>query len=177
MLHPNHETLAKYRELGYNGCMSVNQMSFISKEDRLKISNKLRSLRRNKGLTQFDVALKVGLSRMHYWRIEKGELMPTAIHLNRLAKFYGLSMEWFFGEEDVKAPQSEIRRPSDFGADQETMTELFQVMREVPLIRYSILKVFMEMKEAYKDIINSTREKYKEYSETAMKHQSPDLGA
>jgi transcriptional regulator with XRE-family HTH domain len=156
--------------------MSVILESVVKNEDRLKISNKLRNLRKSKGLTQFDVAREVQLSRMHYWRIEKGEMLPSILHLNRLAKFFGVSMEWFFGEEDLKAPASEIRHPSDFGADQETVTELFQVMREVPLIRYSILKDFMEMKLEYKDIIKSTREKYKEYSETAMKHQSPDQG-
>lgn len=97
------------------------------------------------------------------------------MHLYMLAKIFGVSMEWFF-EGDSNVPPPEVRSQSDFGADQDTVTELFQVMREIPLIRYSILKDFMEMKEEHKDLINSTREKYKEYSETAMKHQSPDQG-
>ncbi len=153
--------------------MIVKLFPEVKSENRLKMSNKLRSLRRSKGLTQFDVAREVRLSRMHYWRIEKGDMLPSALHLNRLAKFYGVSMEWFF-DDDLNVPPPEIRHPSDFGADQETVTELFQVMREVPLIRYSILKVFMEMKQEHKALINSTREKYKEYSETAMKQKSPN---
>jgi len=145
-------------------------------EDRLKMGNKIRSLRKSKGLTQCDVSRKLRLSRMHYGRLEKGEVMPNVIYLHRLSKIFGVSMDWFFEEEDVNVPQPEVRSPSDFGADQDTVTELFQVMREIPLIRYSILKDFMEMKQEHKALINSTREKYKEYSETAMKHQSPDQG-
>ncbi len=153
--------------------MSVKSLPDVYKEIRLKIGNKLRSLRKSKGLTQFEVSRTLLLSRMHYGRLEKGEMIPSAMHLYLLSKFFGVSMEWFF-EEDLNVPPPEIRYPSDFGADQDTVTELFQVMREIPLIRYSILKVFMEMREEYKDFINSTREKYKEYSETAMKHQSPN---
>ncbi|MCX6579614.1 MAG: helix-turn-helix transcriptional regulator [Candidatus Aminicenantes bacterium] len=156
--------------------MSVKSLPDIYEEIRLKIGNKLKSLRNSKGLTQFRVAGTLLISRMHYMRLEKGEMIPSAMHLYRLAKFYGVSMEWFF-DDDSNVPPPGVRAPSDFGADQDTVTELFQVMREVPLIRYSILKDFMEMKQEHKALINSTREKYKEYSETAMKHQSPDQGA
>jgi len=155
--------------------MTVKLLTEAKTRDSLKIGQKLRNLRKSRGLTQFQVSSTLLLSRMHYLRLEKGEMIPSAMHLYMLAKIFGVSMEWFF-EGDSNVPPPEVRSQSDFGADQDTVTELFQVMREIPLIRYSILKDFMEMKEEHKDLINSTREKYKEYSETAMKHQSPDQG-
>ena len=48
--------------------------------------NRLRVLRAEYKISQLDLALKVGLSRDRYWRIENGYDDPSDSELRKLAK-------------------------------------------------------------------------------------------
>lgn len=55
-----------------------------------KTSNRLRVLRAEKRLTQYDVAKKLGLStKFRYWQIENEEVEPTADELKKLTRLFG----------------------------------------------------------------------------------------
>lgn len=51
-----------------------------------KSRNRLKVLRAEREITQMDLALKVGLSRDRYWRIENGYEEPTDDERARLSK-------------------------------------------------------------------------------------------
>lgn len=55
-----------------------------------KIGNELKKARENKGLTQTDVAKKVGLHYNSYAKIERGELQPSLKTLDKIYKALGL---------------------------------------------------------------------------------------
>ena len=48
-------------------------------------TNRLRVIRAERGISQLDLALKIGLSPNRYWRIENGYTQPTQRELDRLA--------------------------------------------------------------------------------------------
>lgn len=48
--------------------------------------NRLKVLRAECEISQLDLAIKVGLSRDRYWRIENGYDQPAADELRKLAK-------------------------------------------------------------------------------------------
>ena len=63
---------------------------------------RLRELREDRDLTQTQVAKEVGMSQTGYSKYETGENdIPTAI-LIKLARFYGVSIDYILGVTDEK---------------------------------------------------------------------------
>lgn len=58
-----------------------------------KLKNRLKVLRAECQITQMDLALKVGLSKDRYWRIENGYEQPTDTERARLAKVLRVDVE------------------------------------------------------------------------------------
>ncbi|MBI3509274.1 MAG: helix-turn-helix transcriptional regulator [Bacteroidetes bacterium] len=63
----------------------------------LSIGNKLTQLRKKKGYKSYEsFAVENNLSRMQYWRIEKGKTNITIKSLARILEIHGITMEEFF---------------------------------------------------------------------------------
>ena len=73
------------------------------------ISEKLRRLRADAGLTLDELAARSGVSRAMISRIERAEASPTAALLARLCEALGLSLSAFFADE-AQPPAPLIRR-------------------------------------------------------------------
>ena len=52
----------------------------------MKYYNRLKVLRAECSITQMDLAIKIGLSRDRYWRIENGYEKPSDAEVRKLAK-------------------------------------------------------------------------------------------
>ena len=62
---------------------------------------RIRHLREDRDLTQTRVAKLLGMSQTGYSKYETGENdVPTSV-LIRLARFYGVSIDYLLGESDV----------------------------------------------------------------------------
>lgn len=59
------------------------------------ISHKLKQLRKIKGLTQYDVANKLNTTRATISNYERNARNPNLTDLQRLAKIYGVGLEYF----------------------------------------------------------------------------------
>ena len=69
----------------------------LSLEKGRFIMNKLRELRKNKGLLQGDVAKAVDVSQSVYARYESGKVDPPSDTLLKLADFFGVSVDEVLG--------------------------------------------------------------------------------
>jgi transcriptional regulator with XRE-family HTH domain len=67
----------------------------IHTNERAEFVRRLRSARTEAGLTQAQAAKKVGSTQSWISKIELGELRVEAIWLNRLAKLYGKTIDYF----------------------------------------------------------------------------------
>lgn len=67
----------------------------IHTDERAGFVKKLKKARMEAGLTQGEVAEKLGCSQSWVSKIELGELRVEAIWLNKLAKLYGKKVEYF----------------------------------------------------------------------------------
>lgn len=67
----------------------------IHTNERAVFVKRLKQARVDAGLTQAEVADKLKCSQSWVSKIELGELRVEAIWLNRLAKLYGKSMNYF----------------------------------------------------------------------------------
>lgn len=66
-----------------------------------KIGNRLRKLREEKGFTSYEhFAIEYDLSRMHYWKIEKGKANITIRTLLKILAFHEMSIDDFFKIEE-----------------------------------------------------------------------------
>ena len=69
----------------------------------LKLSERLRSLRKEQALTQTEAAKAAGISLKSYCWYESGERVPDADVLVRIADFYGVSADYLLGRTDERA--------------------------------------------------------------------------
>jgi transcriptional regulator with XRE-family HTH domain len=60
------------------------------------VSEKLRTIRKKNGLTQAELARRVGVSRSYINKIENGEAKPSLTLLERIASILGVSIKDFF---------------------------------------------------------------------------------
>ena len=67
----------------------------IHTNERAVFVKRLKKARLDSGLTQAEVAEKLGSSQSWVSKIELGELRVEAIWLNKLAKLYGKSVGYF----------------------------------------------------------------------------------
>lgn len=61
------------------------------------LPEKLREIRKKKKITQDEVAEYLGILRQSYSAYERGISVPDAKQLKRLADYFGVSMDYFFG--------------------------------------------------------------------------------
>lgn len=66
----------------------------------MKLNERLKQLRIEKGLSQKDLAQKIEISDRNYQRYEYGEREPVASVLVTLANFYNISLDYLVGRSD-----------------------------------------------------------------------------
>ena len=62
----------------------------------------LVALREDKGVTQFDVAVGTGIQPESISAYERGRRTPTLAKLQKLADYYGVSLDVLTGRESAK---------------------------------------------------------------------------
>jgi putative transcriptional regulator len=62
-------------------------------------NERLVIMRNGKNLTQGQVASAVGISQSMYARIEAGDRSPRLETMAKLAKFFGVTVDWLFCEK------------------------------------------------------------------------------
>jgi transcriptional regulator with XRE-family HTH domain len=60
-------------------------------------AERLRELRKSKGLTQVDMAKLLHCTKQHYQRIEYGKINIPTLTLIELARFFHTSTDWICG--------------------------------------------------------------------------------
>lgn len=68
-----------------------------------KFSANLRKFRKQKKLTQEELANKLGVIRATYWSYEKGSIMPPYDKLEQIADIFGVSIDELMGRETDKS--------------------------------------------------------------------------
>lgn len=66
------------------------------------LSERLRLLRSETGMSQTDLAKKVGLSMRGYQDLERG-VMPRSSALLNIAEFYDVSIDWLLGRTEKRS--------------------------------------------------------------------------
>lgn len=67
------------------------------------LSNRLRSLRENRKITQADVADRIGVARTTYAMYEQGKREPDLNTINTIASFYDVTADYLLGRTNQKS--------------------------------------------------------------------------
>ena len=78
------------------------------KDIKSQVAKNLGALRKQRGLTQADVAEKLNYSDKAISRWEKGDTLPDLNVLYEICQFYGITMNELIGEEEAKAKEDNI---------------------------------------------------------------------
>ena len=66
----------------------------------MNFPERLTMLQQGKGVTKQNIDATIGLSRVAYYRYEKGEREPTASILIALADYFDVSLDYLVGRTD-----------------------------------------------------------------------------
>ncbi|CAB4242209.1 HipB Predicted transcriptional regulators [uncultured Caudovirales phage] len=99
-----------------------------------RISERLKLLRQQRGLSQADVADAIGISRNHIWALENGITKnPSVGILESISNRFCVSMAWLFGETEVDdTAQLLLRQLANMSTeDQQFIHGMIGLMREL----------------------------------------------
>lgn len=100
------------------------------------IGGKLKTLRKGRGLTQFQLADKVGLSRCTISNYETGRRSPHISEIRLLADFFGVGLDFFGAEAQDETFELLSRARNVFLSDDlphETKTKLYKEIMKMYL--------------------------------------------
>ena len=66
------------------------------------LPERMKALRKSRGLKQEEAAEMSGIGYMSYRRYETGTREPTVSSLWKIADFYGVSVDYLIGRSDTK---------------------------------------------------------------------------
>lgn len=72
------------------------------------IKEKIKKLRKEKGLSHREVGEAIGFSTSHVGRMESGERDISISHLYKFANFFNVDITWFFEKPNVSAEIIEL---------------------------------------------------------------------
>jgi len=67
-----------------------------------KFRERVRELRKEKGETQVQVAVAIGVKEQHYQRFEGGVNLPNIENAWKLADHFGVSIDYLVGRTDER---------------------------------------------------------------------------
>lgn len=74
----------------------------------MEFSERLKDLRKQAGLTQVDVAKKLGISQPAYASWERGAKKPTQDNLVKIAQILNVSVDYLVGNSDKENTNKEL---------------------------------------------------------------------
>jgi transcriptional regulator with XRE-family HTH domain len=99
-------------------------INFVSNLNVMKVGEKIKQIRKDKGLQQKAVALEVGLDQSNYNKVENGAREPSLEVLQKLSAILGVSIDELLSPEDNK-------NPSLVTVEDKTISEKIRLMEQL----------------------------------------------
>lgn len=133
------------------------------KKEKTDLAQRLAELRKSLKLTQGEFAEKISVSKPTLVRYEAGNGYPDARSLTKMIEFFNVNINWLLGGggEMFNVPLSMDMDEDGFDEFHKDLEDLLFHLREVPLVRYSVLKHFVLYKHDNQDKIDSYLERKK----------------
>ena len=107
------------------------------KENLSEFAKRIKALRLQKGISQGEIAKKIGIHKINYGRYERGESQPSAETLTKLADVLNVSTDYLLEGEEQDAIVANF--------EDRDLLKIFSKVETLPL----------EEKETIKDLIDA----------------------
>lgn len=114
--------------------MITTRLENMVKESKVLFGKRVRALRKNKGLSQEDLAEKIDISSKYLSRVEMGQHFPSIDTLDRLANALKVDLKDFFEFAHEARSSRELREILSGllkEADEEKLRLLVKIVRAV----------------------------------------------
>ncbi|MEC3877940.1 helix-turn-helix domain-containing protein [Chryseobacterium salviniae] len=115
----------------------------------MDLGQNIKALREQKGLLQKQVATEIGLGISHYNKIENGQREASVEMLDKLAKFYGVSID------QIVHPDNEV--PTEVVVEDKTLIEQVRLINGLEEKDKNVIFAMLETmitKQKFKDFFN-----------------------
>ena len=166
------------------GYLKIQEMPRKRKQRKIIMNERIKKLRKIKGLTQTELAERIGVSRTAIYDWERGAYMPEGANLRKLAEMLDTTVGYLVGETPVWArygdiPETERTREQwDSIQNQVTSQSEAQARARRTMGRYvdpelGIFEIIGDMARMQE----ATRKNYKHYRERELIVLSSQLDA
>lgn len=138
-------------------------MHFLVKEETMEFNDRLKELRKNKNLTQQELADKIGVNRMTYRNYESGANEPKFRTLLELAKIFNVTTDYLLGtvdendlENNHKDKINQIFRELEEGSDEFNLLLDKCIYKLLAMVEYNNASP-EEIGQTLKDIMDNQR--------------------
>ena len=102
-------------------------------------SERLQSLRKERGITIYQLASSLGIMRATIYRWECGKTFPKSEDMERVADFFGVPVDYFYSKEYQQKSQNEeiLQQLSKIQSDIKTLADQ---MRRLQSAVYYLIK-------------------------------------
>ena len=84
--------------------------NLLSEKTRQEMGARIKSLRKERGLTQKELAAQLGIQHTHVYKYESGTYTPPVDKLTVLADLFGISLDFLIlGKHDEHAPVQNLK--------------------------------------------------------------------
>ena len=87
----------------------------------MNVDEKIKTFRTNKGLSQKEVAVSIGIDQAQYSRIESGKVEPTLSSLEKIAEALGIEVAELFSKQ----------QPTDINSYDKNVVEKLQLLDQL----------------------------------------------
>lgn len=110
---------------------------------------RLIKIREQLRFSRAEMAARMGIKPVGYYKNENGETFPGLRSLDRMQKDFDISMDWFIFNKGTmffkeKQPEKKEETKAPEGVE---MTELFNQMEQDPRLRHEVLAYYYKYKE------------------------------
>ena len=112
------------------------------------MSNRLKKLRKEKGLTQADLAKVLNTNQSQYGKYENGKTNLSLENTKILAEYFGVSIPYLLGYEE------------NFTTNKPNATILIELVKELSFIsekKSKLLQEYIELDKKERDILEQIR--------------------
>lgn len=123
-----------------------------------EIKDRLKLFRRDKDLTQEDLATQTAISRTYISTVEAGRQDPSFAFIKTLSKTYNLSIDWLLtGEGSMFLPSTSSATVPAEALEEETVRAM-EIVKDDPLTQRTALMMGMMSEAQRRDILARAEE-------------------
>lgn len=140
--------MTKWKNFAKN-ILSGYLCKIISKYTTMSLASNIKRLREERGFLQKQVATEIGLGISHYNKIENGQREASVEILDKLARFYGITID------QIVHMGKEV--PKEITVEDKTASEQLRLLSELDEKDKSIIYSMIECmitKKKFKDFFN-----------------------